>query len=275
VGWHDGVVREDLGDSDGLLVTTDEPVPEGRELLAAVGGDVGDKRRQEAERGSQTLARGLSVLSALRDAPEGLSVADLARVLRLHRPIVTRLLATLEAERYVERSSSRLYRLGPELIALGKAVHSDLRDLAATTLRQLAEQAGATVVLVLRDGDHAVVISVVEPLNTDLRLSFRLGSRHQLSQGAEGMAILAGNPAVRGERPEITQARRSGYAVSEGEIMRGTWGLAAPVTATPGQCEMSIGVIAAQALDEAHTAQLVGEAADELARRSGLSGELH
>ncbi|MCU1494387.1 MAG: IclR family transcriptional regulator [Acidimicrobiaceae bacterium] len=233
-----------------------------------------DTTKPDGARGSQTLARGLSILGALRDAPEGLSVADLVRALGLHRPIVTRLLATLEDERYVERSGSRAYRLGPELIALGKAVRSDLRDLAATVLRDLAEHVGATAVLVLRDDAHAVVISVVEPMHTDLRLSFRLGSRHLLHQGAEGMAILAGNPPVRGERPEVTRARESGYVVSAGEILPGTWGLAVPVVTGGGRCEMSVGVIAAQALDESKTSRLVLEATDELAPRISLGGEL-
>jgi DNA-binding IclR family transcriptional regulator len=232
-----------------------------------------NETKPDADRGSQTLARGLSILRALRDEPGGLSVADLVRLLGLPRAIVTRLLATLEDERYVERSDSLAYRLGPELISLGKAVHSDLRDLATTALRRLAEEVGATVVLVLRDRDNAVVINVVEPMHTDLRLSFRLGSRHLLHQGAEGMAILAGNPPLRGERPEVTQARRSGYVVSEGEIMPGTWGLAAPVITGRGRCDMSIGVIAAQALDEPETATLVRSATEDLARRLSLGGE--
>lgn len=230
--------------------------------------------RSETERGSQTLARGLSILGALRDAPQGLSVAELVRLLGLHRPIVTRLLATLEDERYVERSGTRAYRLGPELIALGKAVRSDLRELALTTLHTLAEQIRATVVLVLRDRGQAVVISVVEPRDTDLRLSFRLGSRHALRQGAEGMAILAGNPAVRGERPEVADARRAGYAVSSGEIMPGTWGLAVPVHTGGERCEMSVGVIAAQVLDEPETARLVQRAARDLGERLSLAGHL-
>lgn len=223
----------------------------------------------DAGRGSQTLGRGLRILSALRDNPEGLSVAELVRMLDLHRPIVTRLLVTLEDERFVERTESRTYRLGPALVALGKAVRSDLRDVATTLLRPLAEKVGATVLLVVRDGEHAVVISVIEPLHTDLHLSFRLGSRHLLQQGAEGMAILAGNPPVLGERPEVTQARRMGYAVSAGEILAGTWGLAGPVVVTSGRCEMSVGVIAPHALDEAMIAGLVSEATAELGRRLG------
>jgi DNA-binding IclR family transcriptional regulator len=238
-------------------------------MATATGSD-----RAASERGSQTLARGLRILAALRDAPQGMSVADLVRELGLHRPIITRLLATLEDEHYVERSGSREYRLGPELIALGKAVRADLRELAQTTLRTLAEQLRSTVVLVLRDRDHAVVISVVEPTATDLRLSFRLGSRHALRQGAEGMAILAGNPPLRGERAEVTTARRVGYVISSGEIMPGTWGLAVPVLVGEGPCEMSIGVIAAQALDESNVARLVQVAARELGGRLGLTGDL-
>jgi DNA-binding IclR family transcriptional regulator len=230
--------------------------------------------RHEARRGSQTLARGLRILGALRDASDGCSVAELARALDLPRAIVTRLLVTLEEERYVERASGRAYRLGPELIALGKAVRADLREIASTVLRDLAEDVAATVVLVVRDGDHAVVINVVEPTSTDLRLSFRLGSRHRLHQGAEGMAILAGNPPLPGERREVTQARSSGYVVSAGEILPGTWGLAVPVAPYQGECSMSVGVITAQALDEAGIAVLVTAAARELAARVALTGEL-
>jgi DNA-binding IclR family transcriptional regulator len=235
---------------------------------------VESKGQTDRRQGSQTLARGISILGALRQAPDGLSVAELVRTLGLPRAIITRLLTTLEEARYVERTGSRTYHLGPELIALGKAVRSDLREIAATALRALAEKVGATVVLVMRDGDHAVVISVVEPMHTDLRLSFRLGSRHLLQQGAEGMAILAGNPPSPGERREVTEARRAGYAVSAGEILAGTWGLAVPLALVPGAATMSVGVICAQALDEASTAALVAGAAQEMLERASLSGEL-
>ena len=227
-----------------------------------------------AKSGSQTLARGLSILGELKDAPDGLSVTELARSLGLPRAIVTRLLATLEEARYVERLGSRAYRLGPELISLGKAVRSDLRELSAGVLRALAEKVGATVVLVMRDGDHAVVISVVEPMYTDLRLSFRLGSRHPLHQGAEGMAILAGNPSVPGERgsgrgPQVRLRRERGRDPRRHVGPRGTG------VTSPGTCSMSVGVISAHALDEASTAALVTGAAQELVERVGLSGELH
>ncbi|HTX00232.1 MAG TPA: IclR family transcriptional regulator [Acidimicrobiales bacterium] len=225
-------------------------------------------------RGSQTLARGVKILRALQSAPEGLSVADLVRAVGLHRSIVTRLLTTLEEEHFVERTRTRAYRLGLGLIALGKAVRADLRDLSEEALTALAGLSGATAVLVLRDGAHAVVVSVVEPLGSDLRLLFRLGSRHPLEQGAEGMAILAGNPPREGERPEVTRAREAGYVVSEGEIMPGTWGLAVPVMSADSRSEMSVGVIAAQALDEAKTFKLVKEVALSLQARLDWADEL-
>jgi DNA-binding IclR family transcriptional regulator len=234
-----------------------------------------DSPKADAQRGSQTLARGLSILGALRDKPNGYSVAELGRLLGLPRAVVTRLLATLEDARYVERTDARSYRLGPELVALGRAVRSDLKDVAVSVLQELAEDVGATVVLVVRNAAHAVVISVVEPVHTDLRLLFRLGSRHLLEQGAEGMAILAGNDPLPGERREVTDARRSGYVVTAGEIMPGTWGLAAPVMVQGRHCEMSIGVIAAQALEESKIAHRVIIATRDLADRLGLTGELH
>jgi DNA-binding IclR family transcriptional regulator len=88
------------------------------------------------------------------------------------------------------------------------------------------------------------------------------------------MAILAGNLPLPGERTEVTEARRSGYAVSAGEILAGTWGLAVPVALVPGAATMSVGVISAQALDEAETAALVAEAAGELVARASFTGDL-
>ncbi len=207
-------------------------------------------------------------------------MAELVRTLGLPRAIVTRLLTTLEEARYVERTGSRTYRLGPELIALGKAVRSDLREIAATVLRGLADKVGATVVLVMRDADHAMVISVVEPMHTDLRLSFRLGSRHLLHQGAEGMAILAGNPPVPGERKEVTDARRSGYAVSVGEILAGTWGLAVPMGLVPGaghherRCDMRPGPRRSQHRGLGRRGSEGTSGAGQPKRRAELTGEL-
>jgi DNA-binding IclR family transcriptional regulator len=63
--------------------------------------------------------------------------------------------------------------------------------------------------------------------------------------------------------------------VSAGEILPGTWGLAVPVVVIPQRCDMSIGVIAAQALDESTTAELVMAASRDLAGRLGLSGDIH
>jgi DNA-binding IclR family transcriptional regulator len=91
-------------------------------------------------------------------------------------------------------------------------------------------------------------------------------------QGAEGMAILAGNPPAPGERPEVTAGRERGYVISAGEILPGTWGLAAPVPSAAGRSEMSVGVISAQALDEQSTASAVLEATTEISRR--LDSEL-
>lgn len=53
--------------------------------------------------GSQTLARGLSALQAIADAPGGLTVQQVADHLGAHRTIAYRLLATLSQFRYVAK----------------------------------------------------------------------------------------------------------------------------------------------------------------------------
>ena len=60
---------------------------------------------------SQTLDRGLTVLKLLAKSQDGLTVADIAEQLGTARPIVYRLLRTLEGHNLVGREDSR-YVLG-------------------------------------------------------------------------------------------------------------------------------------------------------------------
>ncbi|MGI9136173.1 MAG: helix-turn-helix domain-containing protein, partial [Candidatus Nanopelagicales bacterium] len=50
---------------------------------------------------SQTLDRGLRVLEALADAPEGLTVTELATQLDIGRTVVYRLVVTLEQHAFL------------------------------------------------------------------------------------------------------------------------------------------------------------------------------
>ena len=209
---------------------------------------------------AQTLDRGLRVLFALADAPRGRSVAELAAEFGLARPILYRLLATLEAHGLVRRGGDGTFRLGLAVLDLARRAQPLIREAALPVLRGLAERVGATAHLTVADGGEALAVAVVEPSWTDYHVAYRVGSRHPLDRGAAGRAILLARsrPAGPAGAPQ--------WLATEGELQAGASGVAAPVPSVPG-LEASVGVVALGDLAEAEVGPLVVEAAAQLATR--------
>lgn len=218
---------------------------------------------------SQTLGNGVRVLELLRTRRQGLGVNAIAAELGIHRTVVYRLLGTLRAHNLVATGQDGRYRLGLGLLELAGTVRADLRQAAEPQLTRLAEQVSATAFLTIADRDEAVSACVVEPGNARLHVGYRLGMRHPLTVSAAGLAILAGRPHVTGERPEVTQARTRGYAVTSGELQSGAWGLATALPSGSGHAGASIGVVALAELDVAVVAPALRDAAAAIAGTTG------
>jgi DNA-binding IclR family transcriptional regulator len=221
--------------------------------------------RPARERGAKTLDNGLRVLEAIATRPDGSTIADVARVVGIHRTVAYRLLVTLTDHALVSQGPDGRYRLGPATAGLTTALRADLQQTARPHLRTLAEMTGATAHLTIRDEPDAVSIAVVEPQHAAMHVAYRIGSRHPLTVGAAGMAILIGGPARRGERVAVRKGRRQGYVASAGELQPGAWGLSAPIEAS-GSADASVGVISLGPLDERSTAAIVMGAAAEITR---------
>lgn len=207
---------------------------------------------------SQTLDRGLRVLSALAAAPGGLTITELSAVLGVNRTVTYRLVSTLEQHRLVRRDARSRLHVGLGVLQLASGVQPVLRDLAMPVLRGLAERLGCTAHLTVADGDEALALAVVEPSWTDFHVSYRVGARHPLSQGAAGKAIslpvTPGGPA---------------YVVTTGELQSGARGLAAPVRGVEG-LDASVGIVTLGAeIDADVVAPAVVAAAAEIASRLG------
>jgi DNA-binding IclR family transcriptional regulator len=213
-----------------------------------------------AASGAQTLDRGLRILELLADNPDGMLVNDLAVALSVHRAVVYRLVNTLTARRMTIRGDDGRVRLWTGVVRLARGVFSELRLAALPELERLAEDLGATATLTVADGDEAVVIAAVEPKNTPIHVAYRPGLRHPLDLGASGKAILAGHPPRPGEAPEITSARRRGYALTQGELQKGAIGLAAPVRIGTAAPDASVGVVSLGALGDADARRVVAAA---------------
>ena len=207
---------------------------------------------------SQTLDRGLRVLSVLAETHDGLTVTELASALGVNRTVVYRLVATLEQHRLVRRDARSRLHVGLGVLHLASAVQPVLRDQAAPVLRQLAETLGCTAHLTVADGDEALALAVVEPSWTDFHVSYRIGARHPLTQGAAGKAILLG----RDRDP-------TAYVVTTGELQSGAHGLAAPVRGVEG-LEASVGIVTlGGAIDDTVVSPRVLAAARDIAARLG------
>ncbi|MGZ4447704.1 MAG: IclR family transcriptional regulator [Nocardioides sp.] len=204
---------------------------------------------------SQTLDRGLRVLDVLAASPGGLTVTELAGRLSVNRTVVYRLVSTLEQHALVRKDGRGRLHVGLGVLHLASAVQPVLRDLAVPVLRGLAEQVGCTAHLTVADGEEALALAVVEPSWTDFHVSYRVGARHPLSQGAAGKAILLGRD------PDAPP-----FAVTSGELQPGAKGLAAPVRNVEG-LEASIGIVTLGVLDEVTVGPVVAGAAAEFAER--------
>ncbi len=216
----------------------------------------------------QTLDRGLQALSIISQQEGGTSVADLAGLLEVHRAIAYRLVSTLEAHGFVARGSDGQLRLGAGLMTLASRFEPQLRSIAWPLLYQLAQDTQAAAFVSVPQDKECVAILVAEPEGGVLRVAYRVGSRHPLTSGAAGIAILAGRPEAPGDPEAVREARSSGLSVTRSQLQRGAVGVASFVRDADGRplgFEASLGVVALDDLDIAHATAAVVACARKLA----------
>jgi DNA-binding IclR family transcriptional regulator len=214
---------------------------------------------------SLTLDRGLRALQVLTEHPDGLSVSELAAALETHRAAVYRLLGSLGDHHLVRREADGRFTLAPGLIELAAAVRPRLQEIAEPVLQRLADDLRTTTALTLRDGDEAVVATVVTPREPRMHITYRPGMRHPLTQGAPGHVLLAAMPPQTDEPAFVTRARRQRYAVSRGQLLPGSTGVAVAIAAPGHEPEASISAVWIEGLDPDRVATDVIGAADEIA----------
>jgi DNA-binding IclR family transcriptional regulator len=192
---------------------------------------------------SQTLDRGLRTLELVAGHRTPMTVAEVAERLGLHRSIAYRMLRTLEDHRLVRRDAQNRFSAGAGLAVLAREVFPTLQSLALPELSLLANEVGKTAFLVVRQGDEAVTVAVVEPRQSGAHVAYRPGMRHDVGRGAPGLALLAGSPPVAGERPEVTLARSRGWVATRAEVLDGMSAVAAPVIDPRGACHGAVAVV--------------------------------
>ena len=217
---------------------------------------------------SQSLERGLAILSAFRSGRPLLGVSELGRDIGLSRSTTHRYVATLAALGYLQQDgATRKYRLGPRVLDLGfSAINSmELREVAAPHLRLLSDETGFTVNMAILDGLDIVYVERCRSSRAGQReidLNLHVGARLPAYCTSLGKVLLAFLPANerkatlaqieftrRGPNTltsrtsfaaELDRVRENGFAINNEELAYGLRSIAAPVLSHDGAAAAAI-----------------------------------
>lgn len=212
------------------------------------------------------LGKGVTVLSAILNAPHPPSLNDLAEMTDLPRPTVFRVVRQLEETLLISRSpDGEKYLVGPNLMALAADAFSSFLHAAPvrSVLTNLVNEIGETCNVGVLDRDGVVYIDRVE-CAWPLRLQIGVGSRAPLHATGIGKLLLAHLPSRTRKRIltsgplerftentltspksleiQFKQIRRLGYACNDQENTMGLVGMAVPIYDAKGRVVAGLSV---------------------------------
>ena len=150
-----------------------------------------DQRVSNGRSQIQVIARAASILRALENQASGLSLGQIAQRVGLARSTVQRIVAALEAEKFVIAASpTGRVRLGPTIQRLAMSVGADFVSAVRPFLVKLSQELNETVDLATIRNDHLVFVDqVIGPQR--LRAVSAVGEVFPLHCTANGKAYLA------------------------------------------------------------------------------------
>ncbi len=141
----------------------------------------------------QSLSRALSLLNALSEHSQGLSLSAVAHEVGLPTSTAHRLLTTLQNERYVRFDADHsAWLVGVQAFRAGSAFLRS-RDLVTTSrpyMRRLMEQCGETVNLAVLDRGEVIYLAQIET-HKMMRAIAKPGGRAEIFSSGVGKALLA------------------------------------------------------------------------------------
>jgi IclR family pca regulon transcriptional regulator len=219
---------------------------------------------------SQSLERGLRILSELAENGPVLGIADLARAVGLNRSTTHRYVATLAGLGFLQQDpDTRKYSLGPRVVELGFAAISsmEITGVAAAHLQTLSDETGCAASMAVLDGADIVYVErrrSRRQTGVAVDLNLHVGSRLPAYCTSMGKVLLAYRDPValrplldrmdlarRGPRTitvreqlvtALAKVRQSGLAVNDEELAPGLRSLAAPIRDRSGQVVAAINI---------------------------------
>lgn len=147
-------------------------------------------RAPQAANGVTALERGLSLIMAIGQREEGLTLSDAARASSLNKTTAFRLLQSLEAFAFVRKTADQRYCIGPALAVLNRSSASAnwLEGIVRPYLERLATQTEETASFFVRQGSERLCIACAQGRHS-ISHSLKVGDRLPLDRGASGKAL--------------------------------------------------------------------------------------
>jgi IclR family transcriptional regulator, pca regulon regulatory protein len=236
--------------------------------------------RLREPRYSQSLERGLAILTCFTPQRPVMGIAGIADALGMSRSTTHRYVITLVALGYLEQGASRKYRLGPRVTDLGMSALSSmsLREYARPYLEELRRETKFTVHLAILDGSEILYVDCVRgsrPGQYKIDRDLHVGSRLPASCTALGKLLLAYLPDAEQEaliaslklakggpnaiaskkalKAELGQISEEGLAVDDEELAAEVQAIAAPVRSSGGEVIAAVDLVGSRstiAVDE-------------------------
>lgn len=191
----------------------------------------------------ESLARGLTVLTAFGEGRAALSLTEVARATGLSRATARRALLTHEHLGLVAAHPDRTFTLTPRVLDLGypPLSRTSLPRLAEPHLRALADAVREPTALAVLTGDGKE-IQYTAGAGTSRVLTVRItvGTRLPATATSLGRVLLADttDPLP----PELAQVRSQGYALVDEELETGLRSIAVPVRDRTGRTVAALNV---------------------------------
>ena len=150
------------------------------------------KEAEPVEVLNRTLQRSLAILELLADAPQGMTLGQVAAHLDLPKSSAFNLLHTLEDAKYLRMTPQGTYQLSLKMFEVGaQAVNQvDLTAVLRQYMGDIHQAMNETTHLGVRSGLEVLYIDKLESTQS-IRMASRIGARLPLHATAMGKAFLA------------------------------------------------------------------------------------
>ena len=248
---------------------------------------------QEGKTAIQVIDRLVTLLDALAEHTEPVSLKILSTRTGLHPSTAHRILNDLVVARIVDRVEPGTYQLGIRLLELGNLVKARLnvRDAALGFMRELHQIAGQPVNLSIRQGDEIVYIDRAVSERSGMQVVRAVGGRAPLHLTSVGKLFLANDDAtqvrayaertgLQGQTPnsitnlsdldaELARVRASGYARDNEELEPGVRCMAAAIHDDAGKLIAGLSISAPAEQVQESWGDLLKEKAREISASLG------